>query len=469
MSNKRNRYINKGVTADPLYGVSATAGTSIIKANTPNNLSSYITPIQLQRLRVDVRMWRESIAEAEYAYFPYRVKQQQIYIDTILNGHVASLMERRHDLTMLRKFNILVNGTKSKVLTDQFEESQWFEDFQLYALDAEFFGYSLIALGSIKDEQFDDISIVRRWVVSPDRKEASSYIYQPNGRKFEEDPYKNWHIYVKTRSENGVSPCGYGLFYKIALYEIYLRNTLGFNGDFVELYSQPYRVGKTTKSTGPERDELQKAIQNMGSSGWAIIDPADDIQFLETALGGTGYKGYESLESRCQKVISKMVLGHADAIDSTPGKIGGSQGGSKDGGNEDGSPVAAALADKQSKDGKKMQRIFNQLLAPNLTALGLKIPQGATLVYSNDAEEQQFRTKQDARNLVTAQVYQAISQAGGKPDWKTFTDITGLPVKDAPPPPAPIIHQPGAPGGEPPVDKPKPGDRMKNRLNKLYK
>jgi hypothetical protein len=459
---KNNRFKNK-----MLGGMSPLGnGASTEKPNNPARLSSFIAPVQLNRLRVDVRGWRESIAEAEYAYFPYRVKMQQMYIDTILNGHVASLMERRHDLTMLRKFNIVTgsgDGVISKDLTQQFEESEWFEYFQLYALDAEFFGYSLIELGDIENDEFKDVGIVRRWNVSPDRKESTDWIYQPNGRKFEDPKYRNWHVYVSTRSENGISPCGYGLFYKIALYEIFLRNTLGFNGDFVELYSQPYRVGKSTKTEGPERDALEAAVKNMGSAGWAIIDPNDDISFLETALGGTGYKGYESLESRCQKTVSKLVLGHADAVDSTPGKLGGSQGGGKDGGNEDGSPVAMALADKQSKDGRKMQRICNNPggLFAKIKALGMKVPDDMRLVYANDAEQQQERNNTDKANLATATVALTMKNAGLKMKAEYFTQQTGIPAEDAPDPVAPPVPDKS--------DGDKAVDRIKNRLNKLYK
>src|SRR6185437_11993626 len=56
------------------------------------NLTYTITPIQLQRLRHDLKMWREAVNEAERAYWPYRVKMQRMFIDNILNGHTYSLM-----------------------------------------------------------------------------------------------------------------------------------------------------------------------------------------------------------------------------------------------------------------------------------------------------------------------------------------------------------------------------------------
>jgi phage gp29-like protein len=421
----------------------------------PSSLSSYLAPVQMQRIKVDVNGWRRCMSEAEYAYYPFRVRMQQMFIDTILNGHVASLMERRQDLTMLRKRKVVdATGVQSDDLTQYWQESEWVNDFIQYSLDAEFFGYSLIEFGDIINDEFKDLSIVRRWNVSPDRREATTFPYNPNGLKFDNDPYKNWHVFVKTRSENGVSPCGYGLFYKIAIYEIYLRNTLGYNGDFVELYSQPYRVGKTTKTTESERAELEAALQNMGSAGYAIIDPSDEIAFLETALGGTGYKGYESLESRCQKTVSKLILGHADAIDSTPGKLGSGQ--PSDGLAMDGSPVAMALGDKQTKDGRKIQGIINNQLNPNLKALGFKyaLPDGYKFIFSNDAEVQETRKKEDDANLSTATIAQTMKTAGLKMDAAYFQERTGIPTTDAPEPePAPVI---------------KPGSKIANRLKNLY-
>jgi hypothetical protein len=199
----------------------------------------------------------------------------------------------------------------------------------------------------------------------------------------------------------------------------------------------------------------------MGSSGYAIIDPMDEISFLETALGGTGYKGYESLEHRCQATVSKLILGHADAIDSTPGKLGSGQGGSKDGGNTDGSPVAMALADKQSKDGKKTKRFVTRELFPRMAALGLKGYGDASFRWKNDSEEMETRQREDAANLQTAQIALAMKNAGLKMDAKYYEERTGITTTDAPAPAAPPI-----PGQE---EKPKPGDRVRNRLKNLYK
>ena len=383
------------------------------------NLTNYIAPVQLQRLRHDVAMWREAVTEAENAWYPHRVKMQRLYIDTILNGHVFSLMDRRKDLTLLRDW--CFKDEKDNEVEDlkAMFNAEWFDLLVGYSLDALFFGYSLISLGDIDSDQFTNTSLIRRWNVSPDRLNVAEFIYSLSGAKFAEEPYKDWHIWVSTPSENGVGSCGYGLFYKIALYEIFLRNTLGYNGDFVELFAMPYRVGKTTKTEEKERAELESAIQNMGSAGWALIDPMDEIEFLENNMAGTGYKSYESLEQRCEKKVSKIVLGHEDAVSSTPGKLGAGQGGEQ-------SPVADALRDKQVKDGKFIERIINGQLLPKMRNLGFKIPENIRFEYRNDAEKESFRERQDASNKVTAEIAQVMKNAGLKMDSKYFEERTGI-------------------------------------------
>jgi phage gp29-like protein len=382
------------------------------------NLTNRIAPVQLQRLRHDVAMWREAVVEAENAWYPHRVKMQRLYIDTILNGHVYSLMERRKDLTLLRDYRFIdIEENENKELKDLFN-AEWFDLLVGYILDALFFGYSLVSLGDIDNDTFTNTSLIRRWNVSPDRLNVPEFIYSLSGSKFMEEPYKDWHLWVSTPSENGVGTCGYGLFYKIALYEIFLRNTLGYNGDYVELFAMPYRVGKTTKTEEAERAELEAAIQNMGSAGWALIDPMDEIEFLEIGSGGSGFAAYESLEERCEKKVSKIILGHEDAVSSTPGKLGSGQG-------ED-NPVSSALTDKQVKDGKFVERVINGQLLPKMRNLGFNIPENFKFEYKNDSEKEAFRAKEDASNKLTAEIAQTMKNAGLKMDAKYFEERTGI-------------------------------------------
>jgi phage gp29-like protein len=473
----RNYYFpitDNGAIASP--GGSPTVNLATQQDTSPQaikrNLTNFITPVQLQRLKVDVAEWRRSQDEAEQAFYPHRVRMQRIYIDTVLNGHVWAAMDRRRDLTLLRKYKFKNKAKEeNEELKLMFDGFAWFSDFLTYCLDALAYGYSLISLGDIVDSIMEDVTIVRRWNVSPDREIVSNIVYAVDGARWTNPQYRPWHIYVKTPTEHGVGKCGFGYLYKVALYEIIMRNVLGYNSDFVELYAQPYRVGKTSKTNEDERNDMERALQSMGSNGYAVIDPNDEIEFLETALGGTGWKGYDNLEERCMKMISKIILGHADALDSTPGKLGGGQDGEQ-------SPVAKALSDKQTKDGRFISPIINRELLPRLRDLGFKIPDGWEFVFDNDDELVEQREREDKNNAVTAGIAQTMKNAGMKMDTQYFTERTGIPAEEVEEvEPDEDDLEVGKPGDKPkpgktgktgkPGEKPNP-DKIKNMMDDLY-
>lgn len=381
----------------------------------------HIVPIQTPRIVQDSQTRKDAIAEAERPYFPYRYKLQQLYLNTTDNLHILACMDRRKDLTLLRKFEIKntageIDEKTSLIFCDNnngnLVPKTWFNNFINYVLDAEFYGYSLIYLNDIIDGSFKKLEVVKRWNVSPDRFEVMSFPYMVSGIKFlEDEQFKDWYVYIPTPNPIGVSPCGYGLLYYISIAEIFLRNLLGFNGTFVELFAQPFRHGKTNHTNGPERDAFEQALINMGSSGWAITDPTDEINLIESALGGTGYKSYDNLESRLQKLVSKLILGHADAIDSTPGKLGS--------GNAEDNPVYKAMRDKQIKDGAMVEGVIQGILFTNLRNLGFNIPDGTTFGYKNDAE-----VMENADSIASLAI--KMKNGGLQMDADYFEEQTGI-------------------------------------------
>ena len=282
------------------------------------HLNKYRGPVQLQRIKVDTSYWRKAVMEAErpLSSLPYRVIMQQIFIDTVLNGHVAACIQKRKNLTLLKKFHICdENGVTDEEAT-KILEADWFQKIRSYIQDAQYYGYSLITFGNLVDSIFTDIQITRRADVSPDREVLSSFMYIPTGIRFN-DPsavddngitYFDWNLWVTTPSENGVSKCGYGLLYKVALYEIVMRSLIGWNTDYVERFGQPTTVIKVQADNESERDRAEEAATKLGSSGSLIIDKNDEFELISDTGTGTSWKSYENLEVRCKKTVSALIL-----------------------------------------------------------------------------------------------------------------------------------------------------------------
>ena len=416
----------------PVQGQSTTNAPNLRKQSAQNP-GAYISPVQFSRLKADIQSWRDAIAEAEQAYYPHRVKMQRILQDTILNGQITAAMDHRKDLTLLKDFQV-TNGTDVDESATALLKKEWFYLLMNYMLDAKFFGYSLIGLGDLVDNAFPKLQLVKRWNVSPDRHVLNTYVYSMSGINFTDPASKDetgnsfydWTIYIDTPTENGGSICGYGLLYKLAYYEILIRSNIGYNATALELYGSPIRVGSTTKQDEYERATFAAALRDMGSNGWMIKDPMDEVELVESSKG-KGNQGFEDFETRMLKMINKVVLGHADAIDSQTGKLGAQ------------TEVQKAIDNKEKLDNRWMEDALAAQVIPKLMNLGLPIKPGYYIKIINNKEQEQQRANEDASNQITATIFKTIKDAGGDADWKYFTERTGIPVEKSEEPAPPMI------------------------------
>jgi phage gp29-like protein len=407
------------------------------------DISSNIFKTTLTRTKQDICTWRESIREAEQEWYPHRVKMMRLFQDTILNGHVEAVMTLRKELTLLKDFIIAKeNGEEDEEWT-KFFKSQWFTNFLDLVLDGIFFGYSLIQIQDIIDNKISGVKIVKRENTSPDRHSVATFQYSIDGTSFYDEQYADWLVYVSTPNPTGSSVCGFGLLYKIAFCEIFLRNTIGNNADFVELFAQPYRIGRTNTRDEAMRSMMEETLRDMGSSGYAVIDPDDQIELLESQLGGNGYKSYDAFQDRLEKTISKIVLGHGSAVDATEGKLG----------NND--EAIKAIENKEKKDNQFAENIVNDQLIPKLRNLGFAIPEGYTFQFKNDKEKEEQRLREDESNQATATIVKTLCDAGFEVSPEYILERTGIPVEKKKEP------EPEAMGK--PIQK-----GIKNKLDQLY-
>lgn len=385
--------------------------------NDPKDLSKSLSPVQIQRIKQDIASWRANLNEAELPWYPQRVRLQQMYNDTVLNAHVQACMQKRKNLTLLKGFHICdQKGVKDEALTDMLNK-KWMYDLISYALDAKFFGYSLINFGPVVNSEFPELGIVRRANVSPDRQNVASYPYSISGAQFLEDPYYNWHLWVSTVTEIGAQvqnhSCGYGLLYPVAYYEIFLRNLTGNNGDYVEVFGQPLKHAKTSKRDGSERDYLEQALQNMAGNSYIITDPMDEIEFKDGSTG-KGNEIFANFEERLEKKISKLLLGHADALDSVAGKLGA----------ED--AAMSSLEQIQIADCRDLEHIINSELFPRLRNIGFFIPEDRYFKTENNKEKQEQRYHEEQSNKAVLDNVKILKDIGIDVDKKWLVEMTGI-------------------------------------------
>lgn len=396
------------------------------------DLSRIISPVAISRRRQDIGTWREALTQAELAWYPQRVLMQEMYADTIINAHVQACIQKRKNLTLLKGFHFCDSeGKTNKELTALFTK-KWMYDFISYCLDAKFFGYSLIKLGDCVNNEFPDVGIIRRSNVSPDRLNVTRYAYSISGVDFTSDDVSDWHVWIPTVTDVGAQvqtkPCGYGLLYPVSYYEIFLRNQTGNRGDYVEVFGQPLKHAKTHKRAGFERDHLEGALRNMAGNSYIITDVDDEVVFIDGSTG-KGNEIFDSSEKSHESKISKVMLGHASALDATPGKLGGDD------------PAEKALKDIQSTDCRDLEHIINTELIPRLRNIGFIIPEGICFKTLNNEEKEAQKAAEDATILAVATYAKMYKEAGYEIPEEWLFERTGVPFKKIevlPPPPVPI-------------------------------
>lgn len=92
---------------------------------------------------------------------------------------------------------------------------------------------------------------------------------------------------------------------------------------FTERYGMPHTIGKVPRSLEHQkRIELLRTLQKMVSDACAVFPDDASIQLLDCIKGENSTEAFERYALYHDRQISKAILGHSAAADSTPGQLG---------------------------------------------------------------------------------------------------------------------------------------------------
>ncbi|MEO7531559.1 MAG: hypothetical protein ABIS69_09110 [Sediminibacterium sp.] len=403
-------YDNRSFNPFGYFSVNAGRG----KVN-PQNLSSSIAPIQFQRWAADIKDWRDAMSEMEQAFYPFRVKSTRIYIDTAENVFVKALIERMQELVLQREPIIYQyksegkSGTTKKVisrdLTQQLNSNFWFKEYRKLILDAILWGFRIIELGELdtsSENIFPNLTFTRPENIRIDLWRGAlltSIPYYIDGIEIQDKgEIEMWNHYISTKSNRGVSPCGYGMLYNISEYAIHLKHLLGWRLDFIENYGQPTRVG-TTNKTGSALKKFEQFLANPTANSYVLLNRTvgDEFRFEESSAGtGTAWKSHGDAATFLKKELSQLGLGHEDAFITSAGKVGANVTQNKDGFNE--SSMEQAINQKRNAYSNFEIAKINEVSIPAFRKLSKNIgykpldfvPEGYRYGLTNDKEDQEI-------------------------------------------------------------------------------
>lgn len=238
---------------------------------------------------------------------PDRIKLYAIYDRILTDSHLQSQL-RTAKLSVLKSgFELTKNGKPDEVAKELLAQS-WFDSFVSLALDAEFYGHSLIEFSILNaDGHFFDTRIIPRQHVKPEFGIVVAEPTDTHGLAYREKATQWALIEVGDKYDLGLL--------QIAAKEVIVKNYARSDwSQASEKYGMPLLQIKTNTQDTKELDRLENMAQDFASNGYIILNTEDQAEM--TQIGATDfYKIYLENIQHCNENISKIINGQTGTAD----------------------------------------------------------------------------------------------------------------------------------------------------------
>ncbi|NJM13982.1 MAG: DUF935 family protein [Bacteroidales bacterium] len=305
----------------------------------------------------DVDKWRRAWQMALNLENPKRLEIYNVYDDVMIDNHLSGAIGNRKISVMKKKFKVVDKSGNENEETTKLFKSPWFRQFLSLALDAKFYGHSLIQFNEPLTDPIPSWRscelVPRRHVVPEFGVVITEQSDEPKkGTSFRMPPVSDWCIEVG-------DPKDLGLLLKVAPQAIAKKNQMAFWDNFGEMFGMPIRIGKTNSRDAKERRKMEDMLENMGAAAWGLFSDGTEIEIKETSRGDA-FEVYDKRIERANLEMSKAILGQTMTMDNGSSK---SQ-----------SIVHERVAeDITNSDARDVMDIINTRLIPFLVTHGWKL------------------------------------------------------------------------------------------------
>ncbi|HLP18774.1 MAG TPA: DUF935 family protein, partial [Chitinophagales bacterium] len=313
-----------------------------------------------------IASWKTALRLAEHPLHPNRVKLYDLYADLVYDLHYLSLKRKLLTSATGARFSVLDADTMAidKDAT-RLLQSEWFELFVEHRVDTDFCGHTLLQINEANPTTgCVQLQLVPRKNVVPEKGAwlpvAGTHDYQP----YRDTPAMDWLIELGRTHD-------LGWLNVIAKEIIYKKVSFICWSAFEERFGNPMAKAKTNTRDTVAVDKLEKFLREMATNSYAIIDTAEEIEFVQTTQTDS-YKVFDAMIERCNSEMSKAIL--LNIMSSDVGK-NGSRSQSEVHAQTGASAISAFL--------RSVEYSVNNNLFPKLIKHGFNL-QGKILKYTED-------------------------------------------------------------------------------------
>ena len=277
------------------------------------------TVVELQRqtdalTRKDIGDWRHAWQMAINVDNPNRQRLYDIYRDVDIDLHLSGCIQQREGFVLAKAFKLVDDKEKENEEAAKFFAKPWFKQLMHYALDANYWGHSLIELGDLTTDingrlTYNGVKLIPRKHVIPEYNRVITDLGMDwtTGIDYHQPPFCDWLVEVG-------QPDSLGLFLKAATQTIPKKNALAFWDTFAEIFGMPMRIAHTTTRDEKELAKMEKMLDEMGSAMWGMFQEGTDIEVVESTKGDA-FNVYDKRVDRANSELSKLIIGQTMTIE----------------------------------------------------------------------------------------------------------------------------------------------------------
>lgn len=270
----------------------------ITEGGNVNRQGATIVLTQPQRFGIGLDDYMRGIRSAENVDFTQRVRIYDIYSDCLMDPHLYSVIQKRKSGVLSRKIEFRRNGVPDEKVNEQIS-SPWFLRFIGDALDAEYWGFTLVQF-FINEKGWIDYFLVPRKHVDPVLRLIKTRQNDLTGDSFDE--------YPDLLMVQGKEPLG--ILARCAPYVIYKRGTVGDWAQFSELFGMPVRKYTYDAADPDALNAAMEAAKAQAGAASFFTPEGSNLELVETGNTTGSSELYSTFVDRCNAEMSKAVLGN---------------------------------------------------------------------------------------------------------------------------------------------------------------
>lgn len=269
-----------------------------------------IQPSTEQLSKKDIGAWRRAHQMAVNAENPNRNELYNIYdYTTSIDPFVTGILQRTKLEVMQRKFRVVNSkGEEQLELTNIFE-AIWFKRLMSLALDARYWGHSLIELGDMVTDPipgYSYVKLVPRYNVIPERGLIIKQKSDTHGFDYRSGALSEWVIEVG-------DPFDLGIFLKATPHAISKKHVTIFWDNFAERFGIPILYAITDSRNDADRYKINNMLKNMGSSASGLFPQGTELKLIENKAGDA-FKVFDQRIVRANEELSVALAGQTMAF-----------------------------------------------------------------------------------------------------------------------------------------------------------